>query len=204
MSYPATPPQPPAQTAPPRNGLGLAGFILGLIGILVSFIPVVGVVAWPLVIVGLVLSIVGFMRVNKGVANNKGLAIAGMVLSVVGLLAVIGNTLLAGVLFGAATDVVDESKKTSTVIYDVTGDSPTADVLYTTTTAGDIQTGEEKPTTLPWHKEAKATGVVRGGGMTVSTGEGGGSVTCTLTIDGKVISKNTATGAFTSASCNQF
>ncbi|WP_016700723.1 hypothetical protein [Actinoalloteichus spitiensis] len=45
----------------------------------------IGVIAWPLVIIGLVLSLVGIVRANRGHANNKGLAVAGAVLSVVGL-----------------------------------------------------------------------------------------------------------------------
>jgi hypothetical protein len=65
MSAPYVPPPSAdfqSQGQPPRNGLGTAGFVLGLVGLLLSFIPLIGVVAWPLVILGLVLSIVGIVR----------------------------------------------------------------------------------------------------------------------------------------------
>ncbi|MGH3812224.1 MAG: DUF4352 domain-containing protein [Pseudonocardiaceae bacterium] len=80
---PQQPQQPPGQ---PKNGLGTAGFILGLIGAIFSLIPIIGVIAWFLVIPGLVLAAVGFARTRKGEATNAGLAIAGIVLSLVGLL----------------------------------------------------------------------------------------------------------------------
>ena len=78
-------PAPPSYQQPPRNGLGTAGFVLGLIGLIFSPIPFVGVIAWPLVIVGLILSLLGLAKARKGEATNKGLAVAGIVLSAIGL-----------------------------------------------------------------------------------------------------------------------
>lgn len=69
---------------PTKNGLATAGFVLGLLGLIFSFIPVIGVIAWPLVILGFIFAVIGFMRVRKG-APNKGLSIAGIVCSVIGL-----------------------------------------------------------------------------------------------------------------------
>ena len=67
------------------NGMGTAGFVCGLIGLIFSFIPLIGVIAWPLVIIGIVLSAVGMNYANQGRASNKGLATAGLVVSVIGL-----------------------------------------------------------------------------------------------------------------------
>jgi hypothetical protein len=75
----------PAIPAQPQNGLGVAGFVCGLIGLLFSFMPVIGVIAWPLVIIGVVLSGVGLSYANSGKANNKGLAVAGLCVSILGL-----------------------------------------------------------------------------------------------------------------------
>jgi hypothetical protein len=79
------PPQQPMFVPPPQNGLGTAGFVLGLLGFLFSPIPIVGVIAWPLVILGVTFSAVGVGKANKGEANNRGLAVAGVVLSILGL-----------------------------------------------------------------------------------------------------------------------
>jgi hypothetical protein len=92
MTYPPNFPPPPPQpygygaAAQPQNGLGVAGFVLGIVGLVFSFIPFVGVIAWPMVIIGLVLSGVGMSKAQKGQANNLGLAIAGLVTSAIGLL----------------------------------------------------------------------------------------------------------------------
>jgi hypothetical protein len=89
----------------PQNGLGIGGFVTGLIGLLFSFIPIVGVIAWPLVIIGLVLSILGFNRARSGKAGGKGLSIAGIVVSAVGLVISILYALVFGALFTAAAQV---------------------------------------------------------------------------------------------------
>lgn len=88
MTYPSQPPPqaPYGGVAPPQNGLGVAGFVLGIVGLVFSFIPIIGVIAWPLVIIGVVLSGVGISKAQRGEANNLGLAVAGLVTSVVGLL----------------------------------------------------------------------------------------------------------------------
>lgn len=80
---PPSPPMPvPNQS---RNGLGTAGFVLGLVGLIFAFIPIIGIIAWPLTILGLVFGIVGTLRANRGQASNKGLAITAVVLSAIGL-----------------------------------------------------------------------------------------------------------------------
>ncbi|MTD54885.1 DUF4190 domain-containing protein [Amycolatopsis pithecellobii] len=69
----------------PRNGLGVSGMVLGIVALVFSFVPVIGVIAWPLSIVGTVLSGVGINYVRTGRADNKGVAIAGLTTSVIAL-----------------------------------------------------------------------------------------------------------------------
>ncbi|WP_345379739.1 hypothetical protein [Pseudonocardia yuanmonensis] len=91
------PQQPSAQVPPqyapvpppapqPRNGLGTAGFVLGLLALLFAWIPFVGVIGWPLSVLGLILSGFGLQRVTTGRADNKGLSVAGLALSAIALL----------------------------------------------------------------------------------------------------------------------
>jgi hypothetical protein len=75
----------PVVPAQPQNGLGVAGFVCGLIGLIFSFVPIIGIIAWPLVIIGVVLSGVGLSYASNGRANNKGMAVAGLVVSLIGL-----------------------------------------------------------------------------------------------------------------------
>lgn len=85
MYYPQ--PGPPRQSAiAPQNGCGTAGFVLGLSAVVFAWIPIIGIVGWPLSILGLIFSIIGMLKSDRGLATNRGLAIAGTVLSVLALL----------------------------------------------------------------------------------------------------------------------
>ena len=68
------------------NGMGLVGFIIALIGLFLSWIPILGWIIW---FVGTLFSIIGLFR------NPKGLAIAGTIISFVDLIIALGVTLIA-------------------------------------------------------------------------------------------------------------
>ncbi|WP_246382368.1 DUF4190 domain-containing protein [Prauserella isguenensis] len=185
----------------PRNGLGTAGFVLGLIGLIFSLIPLIGVIAWPLVILGLVFSLIGFFRARGGKATNKGMSIAGIVVSAVGLVMCI---LWLGAFGNAANEVDKEANRETAIRYEVTGDARNASVSYTTFGDGTTSTSEETVAELPWSKDLTTKGLFSGGSLTVSTGAEGGSVTCTVTVDGQDAKSSTATGQFATASCDGF
>ncbi|KXP11069.1 hypothetical protein AXK57_06800 [Tsukamurella pulmonis] len=63
------------QVAAPTNSAGVAGLVIGFTALLFSFIPVIGLIAWLLAPIGLLLSGIGMTRPLKGAA------IAGMILS---------------------------------------------------------------------------------------------------------------------------
>ncbi|CAL9378512.1 hypothetical protein SUDANB95_01008 [Actinosynnema sp. ALI-1.44] len=188
------PPVPPTAPAPPRNGLGTAGFVLGVVGLVLSPIPFIGVVAWPLVVLGLIFSAVGLARVGKGKASNKGLSIAGVVASVLGL----GVCITWVFIFNAAVDEVQqEVERVAKVDYEVTGDATDVEILY-----GEVlDPKSETVPALPWSKQVENKGVFKGGTLTVTAGEDGGTVTCKITVDGAVVSTKTASGAFATAAC---
>lgn len=194
--YAPTPPQMPATK--PSNGLGTAGFVVGLIGLLFSFIPLIGVVAWPLVILGIIFSAIGISKATKGRATNKGLAIAGLVVSIAGLVVCI---LWVAVWNKAVDDINEEANREAVIVYEVSGDAPSADITYSTY-GDEMTTNQETVTKLPWRKEVSTTGIVKDGQLIVSTGADGGSVTCKLTVDGEVVKEATASGAFAMATCD--
>jgi hypothetical protein len=80
------PQYPPHYPAPPQNGFGTAAFVLGLLGLLFSFIPIIGIVAWPLVILALVFGAIGLAKASGGRATNRGLSIAGLICALLGLM----------------------------------------------------------------------------------------------------------------------
>lgn len=58
------------------NGLGTAGFITSLLGLLLSWVPVLGWILW---LVGALLSLIGVFK------TPRGLAITGLILSLITL-----------------------------------------------------------------------------------------------------------------------
>lgn len=177
-----------------RNGLGVAGFVTGLVGLVFSPIPFVGVVAWPLVIIGLVLSLVGFNRVRKGEATNKGLSISGIAVSAVGLVICI----LWVVGFGAA---VDEANDPVSITYKVSGDADKVTINYSTY-------GKERTTKeivvkeLPWTKTVEVTSFSESATLTVQAGPEGGKVKCKITIGDQKPTTGVGTGSYATARCS--
>lgn len=201
MSFPTMPAAPPENRVEhPRNGLGTAGFVLGLIGLIFSFVPIIGVVAWPLVILGLIFSLIGFLRGRSGRATNKGLALAGMILSAIGLVICIVWTATTA---KAADDLSKQANETVTISYDAGGTAKNATVTYTTFSDNGGSEGQTT-TKLPWHKDVRATGFSRGGLMSVTAGLDGGSVSCKVTVNGVVKKTATASGVGATATCSDF
>ncbi|WP_329046354.1 DUF4190 domain-containing protein [Amycolatopsis sp. NBC_01488] len=164
---------PPA--APPRNGLGTAGFVVGLVGLVLSPIPIAGVGAWPLVVLGLMLSAVGVARARAGKATNRGLAIAGVVVSVLGLVV---SVVWAVVIGKIVSDVNDQATQHHTITYEVTGDAKVADIDYSTFDEHTILVTTETSAPVPWTKTVEAKGFLEGAQFAATAGPDGGSITC--------------------------
>lgn len=175
----------------PGNKIGTAGFFLGLIGLVLAPILVTRIVAWPLVVAGLILSVIGISRARKANATKKGLSIAGVVLSALGLTI----CLMWTVVFD---DVVEEMQRVAQFSYEVTGDAQDVAISY----GGEpLKTTTDTAPALPWRADGQANGLFKGGKLTATAGPDGGSVTCKIILDGKVISTNTASGAGGVATC---
>ncbi|WP_323102174.1 DUF4190 domain-containing protein [Intrasporangium sp. YIM S08009] len=106
---PQSAPTQPGLAAPPpvngSNGLATAGFVLGLLGLLASWIPVLNIVGLILGVLGAILAAVGLAK-SKKVGTGKGLALTGLIL---GVLAVI----IAIVVNVAFVNAVDDAVKTT-------------------------------------------------------------------------------------------
>jgi len=79
--YPGMYPSPQIVVRGDRNGLGTAALVLGITAAVFSVIPIVGLIAWPLSITGIILGFIGLSRVNQGEATNRGVTIGGLATS---------------------------------------------------------------------------------------------------------------------------
>lgn len=81
------------QPAPQSNGVGTAGFILAILGLVFCWVPVLG---WLLWLIGLILSFVGVFK------KPRGLSVAGLCISCIDLIILIILVIVAGAALGAA------------------------------------------------------------------------------------------------------
>ena len=85
----------PAQQMPPipqsKSGMAIAGFVLGIIALLTSFLPIINNFSFFLAILGMIFGIVGMVGISKGKKSGKGLAIAAIVICVVSGVVVLGT-----------------------------------------------------------------------------------------------------------------
>jgi hypothetical protein len=120
-------PAPTPQPAPAKasNGLATAGFVLGLIGFLGSFIPVINVVGIVIGVVGAILAAVGLVK-SKKVGAGQGLAMAGLILGVLALIiGIVVNVAFASAVSSSVDDVTGEVPANTTD--DAAADDATTD-----------------------------------------------------------------------------
>ncbi|MEV0854358.1 MmpS family transport accessory protein [Nocardia fluminea] len=113
---------------------------------------------------------------------------------VVLLLVVGGCVALVGTV---ANEIENEVSREVTVSYEA-GGSGTSTVIYTD---GSLDVVTESDTALPWSKNVTITGLVKFVSLSVMSGIDGGTVSCKITVGGKVIAEDQATGQLASASC---
>jgi lysylphosphatidylglycerol synthetase-like protein (DUF2156 family) len=71
---------PHAQSA--GNGLAVASLVLGIVGLVLAFIPIIGVVAWILGPLAIIFGFAGRSRAKRG-APNGGMAMAGLIMGII-------------------------------------------------------------------------------------------------------------------------
>jgi hypothetical protein len=92
------------------------------------------------------------------------------------------------------------------VKYTVTGAGKSTSISYLTVNGGKAGQSQANGEDLPWKKSVK----IKGDGLFESSifslvaqaGEGTKKITCKIEADGKVIDKQTSTGAYAVASCS--
>ena len=131
MSYPAPAPNPsygppsygppsgppsfgPPAGLPPKKGAGLAiaSMVLGILALLLSWIPIINNLAAVLALVGLGLGIPALIRARRGSHSGTGLAITGLVTSVLAIVLVIVTQLFFAKVIDEVDQAIDEGIST--------------------------------------------------------------------------------------------
>lgn len=202
------PSTPDTSSAPKRrNGLGVAALVIGIVSIVGAFIPFVNFATGFIAFVGLVLGVIALFLKDR----SKKSAIAGSIVSALALILSIVMSLVYTAMFATAVQTTIEDSEAAanvdvSLVYEVTGDSTDASVIYSTFTDGTSGTEQTTGQTLPFTKEL----TVKAGGdfdfssftLTGSNGSTGTDITCTITRDGEVISTQTSSGQYATAMCS--
>jgi hypothetical protein len=110
----------------------------------------------------------------------------------------------SAIVVGAGTAVDHAAHEQHSVTYSVTGNGTATNITYATVQEGNGQNGESQVSNapLPWSKTITASGLFTDFVVSGTVGANGGTVTCSITEDGKQLNTNTASGAFATATCN--
>ncbi|WP_157944151.1 DUF4190 domain-containing protein [Blastococcus atacamensis] len=158
MSYPpqapysqqyAPPPPPPVQPTQPvkSSGLAVAALVLGIIALVLSWVPIINNMAAVLAVVGLALGIPALVQARKGARSGKGMAIAGVVTSVVAIVVVFATQAFYSNVIDEVQNELDDLESSSQDAgspaepADAATDEPTVEfvALGTPATVGDYE-----------------------------------------------------------------
>jgi len=109
----ATPSAPPASSLAPqgKNGIALAGMVLGILGIVLCWLALIG---WVLSALGIILGAIGWSKAGKLGGLRKGQGITGVVCGIVGIM--LGG-IMAAVAIPAFMDYMKKSKRTESSLH---------------------------------------------------------------------------------------
>lgn len=99
--------------------MGVASLVLGIISLIIGFIPFCGMIAFVPAIIGLILGIVEIVKKSKEKAS-KGMGIAGTILSAISIVVMIFWFFVVGIAFSTVdyTDIEDLQNQIENNYYD--------------------------------------------------------------------------------------
>ncbi|SEP26475.1 hypothetical protein [Amycolatopsis saalfeldensis] len=184
-----------APARPKLNFFAVIALLCGLAAILVAFMPDYSYLAWPLVGVGLVLSLVGLVLAGRNVVRGRGLAVLSLLVSVAAAL-LSGAMLLFPSAFGAGG-------ASELHLPPVSGDKHSVDYVVTSAggatvrygTLNDQRTDSAPPSTDQWHGKASYNGGAPILSLTADSSNAGVSneISCAIVVDGKTVAENSGT-----------
>ena len=82
-----------AQPAAPKgkSAMGIAGFVIGLVALCTSFLPIINNFSAILAVIGFIFAVIGFVACVRGTKEGKGLAIAGLIICIVSVVVVLAT-----------------------------------------------------------------------------------------------------------------
>lgn len=175
MTLPPAHPAPiPAKTG---NGFGITALVLGIVAVIFSFIPLVGIASFFLGGLAVIFGIIGITRKMR----PKGTSIAGLVLGVISIV-------IAGIITATTaafvSSVDEEMNKEATIVYKATSEND-ATAMF-----GAISGTSNESFSGKWEKETTVTGWDAATLMVTSDDYSKSQkLTCEIIINGESVTK---------------
>lgn len=107
-----------------KSGLGIASLVLGIVGIVGSWMPILNNISFIVAILGVIFGAVGLRSVLKGKKSGKGIAVAGLVISIIACVIVIGTqNMYSNAVKDATNSTSNDSSSASTTLNKMSGDA---------------------------------------------------------------------------------
>lgn len=221
QAYPQASPVAPA----PSNGFGITALCLGIVSLVFMLVPLTGFIAVILGGLAVIFGLLGWGRVRRGAATNKGVTISGtacgalgLVVGIIGIVIVFQATAqfsedmdrLTGTSSSGAplapysgSPAAPERPAATSYTYEVTGNYRATQLHYTASN-GDSATFNDNGTTssgstLPWTETVtpEPNGNVQSLNASTLSSKGDSWITCTIRDNtGAVIATDTGRGAY--------
>ena len=98
------------------SGLGVTALVLGIVGIVGSWIPIINNVSAFIAFLGVIFGIISIISISKskGTKGGKGIAIAGTIVSVVAIVVVLATQSMYGKALDSASESLDKASGNAT------------------------------------------------------------------------------------------
>jgi hypothetical protein len=146
-------PQQPMAMAPTRPGMAIAALVLGIVAIVMFWIPIIGIICG---IAAIVTGVMSMRKISAGNLPGKNMVITGLVTGIIGLI-ISAITLIGAVSMGKS--VFDEMKQTDT--------STNSDTNH------QKAKGDEDSDQKPKDKEMKGSGSLKGADVKIASAQKG-------------------------------
>lgn len=190
-----------------KGGLGLGGFVLAIIGLVLAFIPSLHIAAIIFSAIGCVFSLMGiYMTTSKSAKAWHGISIAGVVIAIVGLIVSVAATISYTEAHSKSADDVSSQIQRSVVIKDAKTVEITATVQHTGTADVTINGVSSKHAFDKTYTQ-KITGEDAKKPVTVKVmgdmnDPDDQTVACSVTVNGKQVSQKKAKGDNPAVTCS--
>ena len=120
-----------------KSVAAIVGFVVGIIALLLSFLPIINNFAFFLALIALVFSIVGLVATIRGTKSGKGMAIAAVIICVLSCAAVLATQ-------SAYSNAIDQAvSNTNPTVSTDTGNAASQSTEQTASSAADFTIADE-------------------------------------------------------------